>query len=327
MTRLSRRSILTAGAACVASIGAAAQQPRARPIVALLSGGRESDTRPVVEALVAEMRALGLEDGRTIEFDARYADYSETGGGRLAAEIAARKPAVIVANGRGIELAVRLSPPLPVVFIHSGNPVDAGFVDSLARPGRNATGISLMALDLIAKRMEFLTQLRPRLKRLALLASPEHAGQQRELAASRDGAAAFGLEVRYHEARTPAELAAALPQVAEGRPDAALLFSDALMFGQRQSLAAFFLSRRIPSGAGYSAFPESGHVMSYGPERKAVWRRAAHFVDRIVKGTAPSELPVELPTVFELVINRRSARAMSLVVPNPLVVLADRVID
>ena len=94
-----------------------------------------------------------------------------------------------------------------MVFIHSGNPVDAGFVDSLPRPGRNATGISLMALDLIAKRMEFLTQLRPRLKRLALLASPEHAGQQRELAASRAGAAAFGLEVRYHEAFTDDQVA------------------------------------------------------------------------------------------------------------------------
>jgi len=328
MAPLRRRSILTAAAAAasVAAIAVPAQQ-RTRPVVALLSGGRQSDTVHVVEALVAELRALGHVDGQTIELDARYADYSTTQGQRLAAEIAARKPAVIVANGHGIDLAFRLSPPLPVVFIHSGNPVDAGFVDRLQRPGRHATGISLMALDLIAKRMEFLTQLRPRLKRLALLASPEHAGQQRELAASRAGAAAFGLEVLYHEARTPAELAAALPKVAEGRPEAALLFSDALMFGQRESLAAFFLARGIPSASGYSAFPDSGHVMSYGPERKAVWRRAAHYVDRIVKGARPSELPVELPTVFELVINRRSANAMNLVVPNQLVVLADRVID
>jgi putative ABC transport system substrate-binding protein len=326
MAGLRRRNILTAAAASVAAIAVPAQ-PRRRPVVALLSGGRESNTRHVVEALVAELRALGHEHGQTIEFDPRYADYSEANGQRLAAEIAARRPAVIVANGRGIELAVRLSPALPVVFIHSGNPVDAGFVDSLPRPGRNATGISLMALDLIAKRMEFLTQLRPGLKRLALLASPEHAGQQRELAASRDGAAAFGLEVGYHEARTPAELTAVLPRVAEGRPDAALLFSDALMFGQREPLAEFFLRRKVPTGSGYSAFPESGHVLSYGPERKAVWRRAAHYVDRILKGARPSELPVELPTVIELVINRRAASAMNLVVPNQLLVLADRVID
>jgi putative ABC transport system substrate-binding protein len=325
MTSLRRRTIVT-GAVCGAAIGVAAQ-PTARPRVALLTGSRPADSAPFVDALVAELRTLGYDDGRTMDFDAGYADYSEAQGQRVAAQIAARKPAVIVASSTGIDLAYRLSPPIPVVFVHSGNPVDAGYVDSLPRPGRHATGISLMALDLIAKRMEFLRQLRPNLRRLALIASPEHAGLQRELAASRAGAAALGLDVSYHEARTPTELTTLLPQVAQSRPDAALLFSDALMFGQRESLAAFFLDRRIPSGAGFSAFPDSGHVMSYGPERKAVWRRAAHFVDRIVKGARPSELPVELPTVFELVINRRSAKAMGLVVPPQLALLADRVID
>jgi putative ABC transport system substrate-binding protein len=203
----------------------------------------------------------------------------------------------------------------------------AGFANSLSRPGRNATGISLLALDLIAKRMEFLKQVQPRMQRVAFLASPEHAGQLRELAASRAAAAQVGVEVVYHEARTPEELASALPRVADGKPDAALVFSDALMVGQRQELATFFLTRKIPSAAGYSAFPDSGHVLSYGPERLAVWRRAAQFVDRIVKGARPSELPIELPTVFELVINRRSANAMDLVVPAQLMVLADRVID
>jgi putative ABC transport system substrate-binding protein len=295
--------------------------------VALLSGGRQSDSAHFVDALYAELRTLGYQEGRTVEIDARYADYSAPQAERLAVEIAARKPTVIVASGGGIEPAVRLSPALPVVFVHSGNPVDAGFANSLPRPGRNATGISLLALDLIVKRMEFLKQVQPRMQRVAFLASPEHAGQLRELAASRAAAAQLGVEVVYHEVRTPEELAAALPRVAEGRPDAALLFSDALMVGQRQPLATFFLTRKIPSAAGYSAFPDSGHVLSYGPERLAVWRRAAHFVDRIVKGARPSELPIELPTVFELVINRRSAKAMDLVVPAQLMVLADRVID
>ena len=295
--------------------------------MALLSGGRQSDSAHFGNALLAELRALGYEDGRTVEIDAQFADYSPAQAGRLAAEIAARKPTVIVASGGGIEPAIRLSPPLPVVFVHSGNPVDAGFADSLPRPGRNATGISLLALDLIAKRMELLKQLRPRMQRVAFLASPEHAGQQREMAASRDAAAQNGVDVSYHEARTPAQLEAVLPRVVEGRAEAALLFSDALMFGQRHALATFFLTRKIPSAAGYSAFPDSGHVLSYGPERLAVWRRTAHFVDRIIKGARPSDLPVELPTVFELVINRRSATAMDLIVPTQLMVRADRVID
>ena len=207
MTSLRRRTIVTA-AACVAAVGVAAQ-PSARPRVALLSGARQADNAPLVDALLAELRTLGHEDGRTMDFDAGYADYSAAQGQRIATEIAARKPTVIVATGPGIDLAVRLSPPLPVVFIHSGNPVDAGYVDSLPRPGRQATGISLMALDLIAKRMEFLKQLRPNLRRLALIASPEHAGQQRELAASRTAAAALALEVSYHEARTPVPMRSA----------------------------------------------------------------------------------------------------------------------
>jgi len=326
MAPFRRRRILTATAATIATPWVLAQSA-SKPRVALLFGGRPSDSTDFVNALLGELRTLGYQEGRTVEIDARHADYSPAQAERLATEIAGRKPAVIVASGGGIEPAVRLAPPLPVVFVHSGNPVDAGFADSLSRPGRNATGISLLALDLIVKRMEFLKQVRPTMQRVAFLASPEHAGQQRELAASRAAAAQLGVEVLYHEARTPGEIAAALPRVTEGRPDAALVFSDALMLGQREALATFFLTHRIPSGAGYSAFPDSGHVLSYGPERLAVWRRTAHFVDRIIKGALPSSMPIELPTVFELVINRRSATAMNLVVPQQLMVRADRVID
>ena len=285
--------------------------------VAFLSGGAQSDAASSYNWFVEGLRALGYEEGRNLDLDARYAEYSAERAGKLAAEIAARKPAAIVASGGGIGPAIRLSPPQSVVFVHSGDPVDAGFADSLSHPG-NATGISLMALDLIVKRMEFLKQCRPKMRRVAFLASPEHAGQKRELAASRAAAEEIGVEGLYYEARNPAELASALPAVAEGKPDAALLFSDALMVGQRQELADFFLKHKIPSAAGWSAFPDSGHLLSYGPERQAVWRRAADFVDRIIKGAHPSDLPIELPTVFELVVNRRIALAMNLTLPQPL---------
>ena len=321
-----RREIVFATGAVIAAPGVLAQ-PRPLPRIALLSGGRQSDSANSFSALLDGLRALGYQEGRTIEIDARYADYSAAQAQRLASEIASRKPALIVTSGSGIEPAIRLSPALAVVFVHSGNPVDAGFADSLARPGRNATGISLMALDLIAKRMEHLKQLQPAMRRVAFLASPEHAGQQREFAASRAAAELAGVDVTYLEARTPEELAAALPKVVEARPGGALLFSDALMYGQRQALAAFFLTHKIPSAAGYSAFPDSGHVLSYGPERLAVWRRVANFVDRIIKGAQPSEMPIELPTTFELVINRRSATAMGLTVPRELLVSADRLVD
>ena len=295
--------------------------------IALLFGGTQADIAPFLAAFNAGLRDLGYRDGQNIVIDTRYADYSAEQAARLAGEIAAAKPAVIVANGGGIAPAYSLSPSVPVVFMHSGDPVDAGLADSLGRPGRHATGISLLALDLIVKRMEILKELQPRLRRVAFLASPEHAGQRLELAASRAAAMQLGLEVSYHEARTPAALRTVLVDVAAEKPDGALLFSDALMIGQRKMLAAFFLQHRIPSASGWTAFPESGHLLSYGPERHAVWRRLAYFVDRILKGARPADLPIELPAEMELVVNRRTAAAMNLALPTAIVVRATRVID
>jgi putative ABC transport system substrate-binding protein len=286
-----------------------------------------SDTQAYLNEFVGGMQALGYREGDNLSIDAQYADYSPERAGRLAAEIAERKPAVIVTSGGGITPATKLTPPLPVVFVFSGDPVEAGYADSLARPGRNATGITLLALDLIGKRLEFLKQIKPKLQRLAFLASPLHPGQKGELAASRAAANQLGIEVLYHEARTPDELAAALPLVAAEKVDGALLFSDALMIGQRQKLAEFFLRERIPSAAGWSAFPESGHLLSYGPERSAVWRRIAYFVDRILRGVRPADLPIELPTIFEFAVNRRTASQMGLSLPQGILARADRVIQ
>jgi putative ABC transport system substrate-binding protein len=322
-----RRSILAIGSALVVYGLPARAQPGPIRRVGFLSGGTQSDAANFLKSFLDGLRELGYREGQNLTLDARFADYSAEQAIKLAAEIAALKPAVIVASGSGIAPACRLSPPIPVVFLHSGDPVVAGFADSLARPGRNATGISLLALDLIVKRMEFLKQIHPKLRRVAFLASPEHAGQQYELAASRAAAERLGVEGTYHQARNPAELATALTAVAAERPDAALLFSDALMVGQRQALAAFFLKHRIPSAAGWAAFPESGHLLSYGPERHAAWRRLAYFVDRIIKGARPGDLPIELPTVVELVVNRRTAAAMDLVLPPAILARADRVVD
>jgi putative ABC transport system substrate-binding protein len=321
-----RRLLLAAGLA----LGARAWPTGAQPAphrVAFLGGGTKSDVGNFLASFTEGLRELGYREGHNLLLDTRYAEYSPERAQKLAMEIAALKPRVIVANGGGIGPACRLSPALPVVFLISGDPVDAGFADNYARPGRNATGITLLALDLIVKRLEVLKQIQPKMRRVAFLASPEHAGQKLELAASRAAAQQLGVEVSYHEARTPAELSAALPDVLAVRPDGVLLFSDALMVGQRQNLANFFLKHRIPSAAGWVAFAESGHLVTYGPERHAVWRRLAYFVDRIIKGTRPGELPVELPSVMELAVNRRTAAALGLMLPQSVLFRADRVID
>ena len=323
-----RRRLLLAGGAAFALRGLQAHAQSGRPQrIAFLSGGSEGDAARFLPAFIDGLRERGYREGHNLVIDRRYANYSAERATALANEIAAHKPALIVANGGGIAPACRLSPPLPVVFLHSGDPVDAGFAETYARPGRNASGLTMLALDLIPKRVDFLKQIHPGLKRLAFLASPEHAGQQRELEASRAAAAQFNIEVLYYEARTPAELQAVLPKVVADKPDGALLFSDALMIGQRKPLAEFFLQHGIPSAAGWVGFPESGHLVSYGPERLAVWKRLAYFVDRILRGARPAELPIELPTVMELAINRRTAGAMKLEIPTALLLRADRVID
>ena len=322
-----RRVLLAAGLALASHALPTRTQPSPRHVVGFLSGGTRSDVAGFLTSFREAMRELGYREGQNLVLEARYSEYSAERAQKLAAELAALQPRVIVANGGGIGPACRLTPPLPVVFLISGDPVDAGFADSYARPGRNATGVTLLALDLIVKRLEVLKQINPKMRKVVFLASPEHAGQKLELAASRAAAEQLGLDVSYHEARTPAELAAALPQILAVKPDGILLFSDALMVGQRDSLASFFLKHRIPSAAGWVAFAESGHLVSYGPERHAVWRRLAYFVDRIIKGTRPGDLPVELPSVMELAVNRRTATAMGLSLPQGVLFRADRVID
>jgi putative tryptophan/tyrosine transport system substrate-binding protein len=325
---VNRRGFALGVGAVLALRGAAAwAQPATVQRIAYLSGASRSDTEASFGAFVDGLRELGYVEGKNLAVDARWSDYSAERATRLAGEIAARRPALIVTQGGGLRPASRLLPSIPLVFLQSGDPVEAGVADSYARPGRNATGVSLLAVDMLAKRIEILQQVLPKLRRVALLANPEHPGEQRELAATRAAAEQLRTEVSYHQARNPGELDVALAAVAAARPDAAVLFSDALMLGQRQTLAAFFLKHRIPSGTGWASFAESGHLLSYGPNVLAAWRRVAYFVDRVLKGARPGDIPIELPTTIETVINRRTAAAMGLTVPPALLARADRIIE
>jgi len=162
---------------------------------------------------------------------------------------------------------------------------------------------------------------------VAIIANPQHPGEHRELAASRAAAEQLRVELIYLPARNRAELDTALAAVAAGQPDAAVVFPDALTLGQREALARFFLQQRIPSATGWAPFAESGHLVSFGPDLRVAYRRLAYFVDRIIKGASPADLPIELPTTFEMVVNRRIATALNLVLPASLLLRADRVID
>ena len=322
-----RATLIGLGSLAAMALPCAARAAVGPVRIALLGGGAPADTQEFFHTFTEELARIGFRRGSDVEFEMAFANNSSTLADQIASDAAARGAAILVATGAAIAAAAKLRPAIPLVIVQSGDPVLAGYADSYARPGRHITGLSMLAVDLIPKRLEMLREFRPSAKIVAFVASPEHAGQQRELAAAHAGAARLDLKVQYYEVRTPQQVDAALASMAVDRPGAALLFSDALMVGQRHKLAEFFLQRQIPSAAGWRRFPESGHLMSYGPERKALWRRAAHIVAKIVQGANPALIPIELPTVVELVINRTTAGAMQLKIPAGLLARADEVVD
>ncbi len=220
----------------------------------------------------------------------------------------------------------RATQTIPVVFGFSGDPVEAGLVKSLSRPGGNLTGVYFLTLDLVGKRIELLKEILPQAKRVAVLANPQHPGDKAERRAAQVAASALGLELEYFEARTAAEILAALGAMQRTRADAALIFPFATMMAQRERIAKWSLEQRIPTISGWAQFAEGGNLMSYGPDLRRTLHRLAALVDKILKGAKPSDIPVELPTSVELVVNLKAAKALGITVPPALLLRADRVI-
>ena len=213
-----------------------------------------------------------------------------------------------------------------MVFAQSGDPTDAGLVQSFARPGGNFTGVSFMSLDLVGKRIEMLRELAPNTRRLGVLARPEHPGEQRERKASEAIATKLGMQVAYVPIGAPSGLDDALRSIARQSCDALVAFPDAVMVSLGGRIAKFALEANIATVSGWSRFAESGFLMTYGPNQQAAFRDMARLADRILRGAKPSELPVELPHILELVINARTAKALGLAIPQSLLVRAERVI-
>ena len=286
-----------------------------------------ADGSPFLEPLRAGLRDLGYVEGRNLAIDARWADGSGERLASLALDLVRANPQVIVTQGPSAFLVVKTGTNIPVVFGFSGDPVDGKLVDSLARPGRNATGMTFMSLELVGKRVELLKELLPALKRVAIIARPEHPGEQGELHASEAVAKKLGLAVSYFPVRGGADVEDALTGVLKSRSEAIVVFPDAVMMRHSEQVAAFAEKHRIPAVSGWSQFADGGNVITYGPVLREGFRRLAYFVDRILKGAKPAELPVELPTSVELVINLKAARALGITIPQTIRVRADRVIE
>ena len=274
------------------------------------------------------MRDFGYFEGRNAVIDARWGDGSVERIDQLAADLVRSKPQVIITQGGPSTYPVRRAgATMPVVFVFSGDPVEGGLVDSFARPGRNFTGISLMSIELIGKRMELLKEVMPRLRRVAVFSNPEHPGEQSELRASEAAAKSLGLILEYFQVRTRAELEDVLPFVLTSRSQAIVVFPDAFLMRYSEYISQFAIKNRIPAMSGWALFAERGNLMSYGPNLLDSYRRVAFYVDKILKGANPAELPVELPTTVELVINLKAAKALGITIPQSVVLRTNRVIE
>jgi len=323
-----RRLLLALGAASLAAAAGARGQQATLYRVAWLSFDRQAAGSEAYAAFLDGMRELGYVEGRNLTIDALWGDGIGARLEQLAAELARSNAQVIVAQGGpALRPVIRAKPPMPIVFTFSGDPVAAGFVDSLARPGRNLTGVSFLSLELAGKRIEMLKEMMPALRRIAVLANPEHPGEEAELRVSRDAARTLALAVDYFQARNESEVDASLAAMLKARSEAVVVFPDAITMRFRERIAAFGRQHRLPAISGWAQFAEGGNLMSYGPNQKASYRRLAVYTDKVLKGARAADLPVELPTVVEFVVNLRAAKALGIAIPQAVLLRADRVIE
>ncbi len=285
------------------------------------------DGGPFFEELRRGLREFGYVEGRNIQLEAAWSDGTPQRSAKLLAEVLATSPALIVTQGSMGPLASKLVTGIPVVFGYSGDPIEAGMIDSLPRPGRNMTGLTYMNVELVGKRMELLKELLPRAKRIAVVASPAHPGDSSERRATQAAAARLGVAIEYFEVLATTPIADILVMVEKSRGDAAMFFPTQTIIANRSRIAEWSIKTKVPTISGWAQFAEGGNVISYGPNLAEASRRLAFYVDRILKGAKPGELPVEIPNRVEMVVNQKTARAIGVVVPQSVLLRADRVID
>ena len=304
----------------------ASAQP-APPRVVWVSPVPLVDAGPFFEELRRGLRDAGHVEGRSIQLEAAWGDGTPQRAAKLLAEVAAARPAIIVTQGSVGPLASKLVTGIPVVFGFSGDPIETGMIDSLARPGKNMTGLTYMNVELVGKRMELLKELLPRATRIAVVASPAHAGDTSERRATQAAATRLGVAIEYFEVLATTPIADILAKVEKSNSDAAMFFPTQTIISNRARIAEWSIKTKVPTISGWAQFAEGGNVISYGPNLAEATRRLAYYVDRILKGAKPGELPVEIPTRVEMVVNQKTARAISVSVPQSVLLRADRVIE
>lgn len=319
-------AMLGGAAATWPPLAALAQQPK-KVHLGWLTTAPAGEVSPFLEALRAGLADQGYVERRNLTISPRYANGNIDRVPALAEELAKLPVDVIATQGTATRQLINISATVPVVYVFSADPVLAGIAESLARPGRRMTGITLMSAELNGKRLELLREILPRVGQVAILASPTHAGEELERRNSIEMADKLGIAIQYHPTPTTEALRAAMVRMAMDPPQALVVFPDPITFTNRKPIVDFANGIRAPVISGWADFADSGAVCTYGPKLVESYRRLAYYADRILKGGNPAELPVERPTVFELVLNLKSARALDIQLPPALVARADRVLE
>jgi putative tryptophan/tyrosine transport system substrate-binding protein len=327
---MDRRAFVTGlGTLFAAPRAVEAQQAEKRYRIGLLINYPYDPTRAISRVFVPALQDLGYIEGRNLQIEVRSAHHHPERLPRLAAELVRLNVDVMVTGGDSeVRAAKEATPKIPIVMAPSGDPVRAGYVATYARPGGNVTGLSWMSPELSAKLLQLVKELLPNASRLAVLWNSANPVKALDFEETRRAAEAFGLNATSVALPAGSKLETAFAAIRQVRVDALVILTDETLSGAvYPQIVDFATQQRLPSILGESSYAVAGGLIGFGPSGREMWRRAAHYVDKILRGAKPADLPVEQPTTFELVINMKTAKALGLTIPPSLLLRADQVIE
>jgi putative tryptophan/tyrosine transport system substrate-binding protein len=321
-----RREFIAGLGAAAWPLSAWAQQPGNPPIIGFLDVSKGSGWSNYFDAFVAQLRELGWVESRTVVIERRQAEGRSERYAEIAAEFVRLHVAAIVTGGIAVRAAMQATSTIPIVFAVANDPVGGGLVASLSRPGGNVTGLSLQARDLVSNRLVYLREVVPNLHRLAIMGNVSYPSTALEMSEVQATAGRLGIAANMVEIRVADDIAPAV-EAQKDKAQALFVCNDALVNANHVRINALALAARLPTIHAETEYAHSGGLMSYAANYPVLFRRAANLVDKILHGTKPSDIPVEQPTKFELVINLRTAKALGLTIPEILLATADELIE
>ena len=328
-TSIGRRQFISAlaGATVAWPTAGNAQQPTKLPTIGFLGTITPAAQRLWLNAFLQRLRELGWIEGRTVTIEYRWAEGSSDRAAEIAAEFVRLKVDVIVTYANPMVFAAKhATSAIPIIFAAAADPLGTGLVASLARPGGNATGLSIQDTETAGKRLQLLREVVPGLRRVAILVNVDNPASLRELDQVQAAARTLGLETATLEIRQAEDIAPAFAEI-KGRAEALYQCVDTVLLTQRTLIATLALAARLPTMHSNREYVVAGGLMYYGANFPDLWRRAADFVDKILRGANPSDIPVEQPTKFDLVFNLKTAKSIGSNIPQTLLATADEVIE